>query len=165
MNRRRARPSASTAANSSQATNNQANFRQALNQLFSDVSSGSLSDAQDAYSTLSDLQGNGQGPSAASNTPLSQTLNQIGQSLQNGDISGAQQALASLQQTQQGQQGPTSPRRRPPSSWSSRWWRQFDLGHDVEFVDRERQFILDRRQRRHHGLGQQASRRVAQACR
>ena|ERR1700761_1289533 len=91
-------------ANSSQATNNQANFRQTLNQLFSDVSSGNLSDAQDAYSTLSDLQSNGQGPPATSNTPLSQALNQIGQALQNGDISGAQQALSSLQQTQQGQQ-------------------------------------------------------------
>jgi hypothetical protein len=79
---------ANTAANSAQTTaNSQTNFRQSLNQLFSDVSSGNLSDAQQAYSTLSDLQSSGQGPSATSNTPLAQTLNQIGQSLQNGDIS------------------------------------------------------------------------------
>jgi hypothetical protein len=94
-----------TATNSAQTTaNSQANFRQSLNQLFSDVSSGNLSDAQQSYSTLSNLQNEGQGPSATSNTPLAQTLNQIGQSLQNGDISGAQQALSSLQQTQQAQQ-------------------------------------------------------------
>jgi soluble cytochrome b562 len=92
----------SSTTNPNQAANSQTNF-QTLNQLFSAVSSGNLSDAQQAYSTLSDLQSSGQGPSPTSNTPLAQTLNQIGQALQNGDISGAQQALSSLQQSQQTQ--------------------------------------------------------------
>jgi soluble cytochrome b562 len=92
----------SSTTNPNQAANSQTNF-QTLNQLFSAVSSGNLSDAQQAYSTLSDLQSSGQGPSPTSNTPLAQTLNQIGQALQNGNISGAQQALSSLQQSQQTQ--------------------------------------------------------------
>ena len=93
------------ATNPNQAAGSQTNFRQSLNQLFSAVSSGNLSDAQQAYSTLSDLQSSGQGPLPTSNTPLAQTLNQIGQALQNGSISGAQAALASLQQTQQAHGG------------------------------------------------------------
>jgi soluble cytochrome b562 len=85
---------------SSQKTDTQAAFRQQFNQLVGSLQSGSLSDAQQAYSTLSQLQSNGQGPSVNSNSPLAQTLDQIGQDLQNGDLSGAQQALSSLQQSQ-----------------------------------------------------------------
>jgi hypothetical protein len=90
----------SLATNPNQTANSQTNF-QTLNQLFSAVGSGNLSDAQQAYSALSNQQSTGQGPSPNSNTPLAQTLNQIGQALQNGNIAGAQQALAALQQTQQ----------------------------------------------------------------
>ena len=95
----------SSTTNPNQPAGSQTNFRQSLNQLFSAVSSGNLPDAQQAYSTLSELQSSGEGPSPTSNTPLAQTLNQIGQSLQNGNLSGAQQALASLQQTQQAHGG------------------------------------------------------------
>jgi hypothetical protein len=87
---------------SSQTPDTQAAFRQQFNQLVGALQSGSLSDAQQAYATLSQLQSSGQGPSANSNSPLSQTLNQIGQDLQNGDLSGAQNALSSLQQSQGG---------------------------------------------------------------
>jgi hypothetical protein len=85
---------------SSQTADTQSAFRQQFNQLVGALQSGSLSDAQQAYSALSQLQSNGQGPSTTSNSPLAQALNQIGQNLQNGDLSGAQQALASLQQSQ-----------------------------------------------------------------
>ncbi|WP_139017302.1 hypothetical protein [Bradyrhizobium sp. STM 3809] len=79
-----------------QTTNSQADFRQSFNQLVSALNSGSLNDAQQAYSALSQLQSSGQGPSSNSNTPFARALSQIGQDLQNGDLSGAQQALASL---------------------------------------------------------------------
>jgi hypothetical protein len=80
---------------SSQAASGQADFRQSFNQLATALNSGSLSDAQQAYSATQ-LQGSGQGPSANANTPVAGVLSQIGQDLQNGDLSGAQQALASL---------------------------------------------------------------------
>jgi hypothetical protein len=89
-------------AASSQTADTQSAFRQQFNQLTSALQSGSLSDAQQAYSALSQLQSSGQGPSTTSNSPLAQALNQIGQNLQNGDLSGAQQALSSLQQSQGG---------------------------------------------------------------
>ena len=81
---------------SSQTASSQADFRQSFNQLATALDSGSLSDAQQAYSALTQLQGSGQGPSANANTPVARALSQIGQDLQNGDLSGAQQALASL---------------------------------------------------------------------
>lgn len=89
-------------ANSTQATSNQANFRQTFTDLVGALNSGNLSDAQQAYSVLSQLQNSGQGPSPNSSTPLAQALNQIGQDLKNGDVTGARQTLASLQQAQGG---------------------------------------------------------------
>ena len=86
--------------NSVQSSSSQPNVRQAFNQLVSSLDSGNLSDAQQAYSALSELQSGSQ--SSNSNTPFAKALNQIGQALQNGDLSGAQQALASLQQAQAG---------------------------------------------------------------
>jgi hypothetical protein len=82
--------------NVGQTANSQADFRQSFNQLVDALNSGSLTDAQQAYSALGQLQGSGQGPSANSNTPLARALSQIGQDLQSGDLNGAQQALASL---------------------------------------------------------------------
>ena len=72
-------------------------FRQDFGQLVSALNSGDLSGAQQAYSALSQLQGNGQGPNPSN--PLSQALAQIGQALQNNNLNGAQQALAALQQS------------------------------------------------------------------
>jgi hypothetical protein len=77
---------------SSQTASSQADFRQSFNQLATALDSGSLSDAQQAYSALTQLQDSGQGPSANANTPVASVLSQIGQDLQNGDLSGAQQA-------------------------------------------------------------------------
>jgi outer membrane protein assembly factor BamD (BamD/ComL family) len=85
-----------------QSQTNQANFRQTFNQLVSALNSGDLSTAQQAFSALSQLQSNGQGPSANSNSPLAKALSQIGQALQSGDLAGAQQALSTLQQAHQG---------------------------------------------------------------
>jgi hypothetical protein len=73
-------------------------FQQDFGQLVGALNSGNLSGAQQAYSALTGLQSNGQGPN--SNSPLSQVLNQIGQALQNNNLTGAQQALSSLQQSQ-----------------------------------------------------------------
>ena len=80
--------------------NQQTDFRQTFSQLAQAIQAGDLSDAQQAYATLSDLQNQGQGPNA--NSPFAQALSQIGQALQNGDIGGAQQALQSLAQQSQG---------------------------------------------------------------
>ena len=79
-----------------QSQTNQTSFRQTFNQLVSALNSGDLSTAQQAFSALSQLQSNGQGPN--SNSPLSKALSQIGQALQSGDPSVVQQALATLQQ-------------------------------------------------------------------
>src|SRR3974390_3076151 len=87
-------------ANSVQSSSSQPSVWQAFNQLVSSLDSGKLSDAQQAYSALSELQSSSQ--SSNSNTPFAKALNQIGQALQNGDLNGAQQALASLQQAQAG---------------------------------------------------------------
>ena len=81
-----------------QSQTNQTNFRQTFNQLVSALNSGDLSAAQQAFSALNQLQGNGQGPSANSNSPLAKALSQIGQALQNNDVAGAKQALSTLQQ-------------------------------------------------------------------
>lgn len=80
----------------------QSDFMQQFKQLSDALGSGNLSDAQQAYSNLSQLQQDGQGPSASSNSPFAKALNQIGQALQNGDLSGAQQALQSFQQARGG---------------------------------------------------------------
>jgi soluble cytochrome b562 len=75
---------------------------QQFKQLADALNRGNLSDAQQAYAALSQLQDNGQGLSANSNSPFAKALNQIGQALQNGDLGGAQQALQSFQQARGG---------------------------------------------------------------
>jgi hypothetical protein len=73
-------------------------FQQDFGTLVSSLNSGNLSGAQAAYSSLSQLQGNGQGSSTSPDIPFGQALSQIGQDLQSGNLTGAQQALSSLQQ-------------------------------------------------------------------
>jgi soluble cytochrome b562 len=90
------------ASNPLQSLNSQQNFRQTFSQLVDALDSGDLSQAQQAYSDLSQLQADGQGPATNPNSPLAGALNNIGQALQNGDLGGAQQALASMQQAQRG---------------------------------------------------------------
>jgi len=90
------------ATNLIQPLNSQQNFRQSFSQLVTALNSGDLSQAQEAYSELSQLQADGQAPATNPNSPLASALNNIGQALQNGDLGGAQQALASLQQAQRG---------------------------------------------------------------
>ncbi len=92
----------SAAQTSYQPSSSQSTFAQDFSQLLSSLKSGDLAGAQQAYSSLSQLQSSGQGPSANPNSPASQALSQIGQALQSGDLSGAQQALASLQQAHGG---------------------------------------------------------------
>ena len=94
--------SAVSSTSSFQQTSPQAQFRQDFTQLAKSIQSGDLSGAQQAFASLSQLQGNGQGPGSNPNSPFGQALSQIGQALQNGDISGAQQALQSLAQQAQG---------------------------------------------------------------
>jgi hypothetical protein len=69
--------------------------RQSFIALVSSLKSGDLSGAQQAYSSLSQLQTN---DSANPNGVLAQAMSQIGQALQSEDLAGAQQALSSLQQ-------------------------------------------------------------------
>jgi hypothetical protein len=64
--------------------------QQSLAALVTSLNSGDLSGAQQAYSSLSQLQ-------RFDNRPLGQAMSQIGQALQNGDLPAAQQALSSLQ--------------------------------------------------------------------
>ena len=59
--------------------------------LVSSLNSGDLSGAQQAYSSLSQLQ-----RFANPNGPFGQAMSQIGQALQSGDLPAAQQALSSL---------------------------------------------------------------------
>jgi hypothetical protein len=66
--------------------------QQSFAALVSSLNSGDLSDAQQAYSSLSQLQ-----RFANPNRPFGQAMSQIGQALQNGDLPAAQQALSSLQ--------------------------------------------------------------------
>jgi hypothetical protein len=68
--------------------------RQSLVALVSSLKSGDLSGAQQAYSSLSQLQTTG---AANNNGVFAQAMSQIGQALQSGDLAGAQQALSSLQ--------------------------------------------------------------------
>jgi len=74
----------------------QSNFWQQLKQLADALGSGNLSDAQQAYAALNQIQDSDQGRSASSNSPLAKALNTIGQALQKGDLAGAQQALQSF---------------------------------------------------------------------
>src|SRR5262249_40156860 len=69
-------------------------------QLAKAIGSGDLSDAQQAYATLTQTQGNTPGSNA--NSPFGQALTQIGQALQNGDLAGAQKALDALRSQTQG---------------------------------------------------------------
>lgn len=68
--------------------------RQSFVALLDALKSGDLSGAQQAYSSLSQLQTNGP---ANANGAFAQAMSQIGQALQSGDLAGAQQALSSLQ--------------------------------------------------------------------
>ena len=66
--------------------------RQSFLALANSLNSGDLSGAQQAYSSLSQLQ-----RFANANGPFAQAMGQIGQALQSGDLAAAQQALSSLQ--------------------------------------------------------------------
>jgi len=65
--------------------------------LVSSIDSGDLSGAQQAYSSLSQLQ-----RFASPNGPFGQAMSQIGQALQSGDLTGAQHALSSLRRARRG---------------------------------------------------------------
>jgi hypothetical protein len=80
--------------------------QRSFTELVSSLNSGDLSGAQQAYSSLSQVQSSRQGRFANPNSPFAQVLSQIGQALQSGNLIGAQQALASLQRARVG----TSPR-------------------------------------------------------
>jgi hypothetical protein len=72
-------------------------LRNDFNQLQQALSSGSIDQAQQAFSTLqSDL------PSGAANSPFGKAIASIGDALQSGDLSGAQQAFAAMQQQVKG---------------------------------------------------------------
>jgi soluble cytochrome b562 len=73
-------------------------LRQAFQQMAKAINSGDLTGAQQAYTTLAQMQDGGSGVPTDTSSPFAQALNQIGQALQNGDINGAQQALSSLSQ-------------------------------------------------------------------
>jgi hypothetical protein len=87
-------------ANAYQPQSGQSEFWQEWGNLVSALNSGSLSGAQQAYSSLNGLLSSSQSSSTTANNPLSQALSQIGQALQNNNLTGAQQALTSLQQSQ-----------------------------------------------------------------
>lgn len=70
--------------------------QQSLAALVSSLNSRDLSGAQQAYSSLSQLQGSGRPPFPNPNGPFAQAMSRIGQALQSGDLIGAQQALSSL---------------------------------------------------------------------
>jgi hypothetical protein len=80
--------------------------QQAFFALVSSLNAGDLPGAQQAYSSLNELQGDAQGRFENPNGPFAQALGQIGQSLQSGDLPGAQQALSSLRA---GRRGPRQP--------------------------------------------------------
>jgi hypothetical protein len=67
--------------------------------LVSSLNSGDLSGAQQAYSSLSELQ-----RFANPNGQFAQAMSQIGEALQGGDLTGAQQALSSLQRAHRARQ-------------------------------------------------------------
>lgn len=81
-----------------QPSSSQSSFRQAVGALVDAINSGNLADADQAYSSLSQLKSSGQGPSTNPISPLAQALSQIGQDLQSGNLQAAQQVLSSLQQ-------------------------------------------------------------------
>jgi len=83
------------AVNSSQLSTIQSNFQQLRKefaQLGQDLSSGSLTQAQTDFVTLSQAAATQFG----SNSPVAKTLNSVGQALQSGNLSAAQQAFAKL---------------------------------------------------------------------
>lgn len=90
--------SVSTAPVNNYQNNPQAEFRQTFMQMVKAIKSGDLSGAQQAYTSLSQLQTGNQAPAAEPNSSFGQALSQVGQALQNGDIGGAQQALDALGQ-------------------------------------------------------------------
>jgi hypothetical protein len=94
----------STSSINSYQPNDQQQFQQQFTLLVKALQSGDLSGAQQAYSALTQLQGNGSAPSDP-NSPFAQALSKIGQALQSGDLTGAQQALSALQQQLQQAQG------------------------------------------------------------
>jgi hypothetical protein len=67
--------------------------------LVSSLNSGDLSGAQQAYSSLSELQ-----RFANPNGQFAQAMSQLGEALQGGDLTGAQQALSSLQRARRARQ-------------------------------------------------------------
>jgi len=69
--------------------------------LASSIDSGDLSGAQQAYSSLSQLQ-----RFANPNGPFGQAMSQIAQALQSGDLTGAQHALSSLRRARRGTRQP-----------------------------------------------------------
>jgi hypothetical protein len=71
--------------------------QQSLAALVTSLNSGDLSGAQQAYSSLNELQ-----RFANPNGPFGQAMGQIGQALQLGDLPAAQQALSSLQPARAG---------------------------------------------------------------
>jgi hypothetical protein len=73
--------------------------RQAFVALANSLNSGDLSAAQQAYSSLSQLQ-----RLANPNGQFRQAMNQIGQALQGGDLTAAQQALSSLERGRRARQ-------------------------------------------------------------
>ncbi len=75
------------------------NWKNGLDQLVQAVQSGNVTASQQAYATLSQQLGSGNGSASnGQSNPSAQALNQIGTALQSGDIGGAQQALSALQQ-------------------------------------------------------------------
>jgi len=67
--------------------------------LVSSLNSGDLSGAQQAYSSLSELQ-----RFANPNGQFAQAMSHLGEALQGGDLTGAQQALSSLQRARRARQ-------------------------------------------------------------
>ena len=86
-------------------TNQQTGWQQVVNdfnQLGQALQSGSLTGAQQAFTTLQqDMQSVSQSQSSQGQSTQQQSaLNQLGQALQSGDLSGAQQAFAALKTSQ-----------------------------------------------------------------
>jgi outer membrane protein assembly factor BamD (BamD/ComL family) len=70
------------------------NFRTAMQQLTSAISSGDLKGAQSAYATLQQSSGKG-----GSTGPMAQFLSSIGADLSKGDLTTAQSTLSTFQKT------------------------------------------------------------------
>ncbi len=80
--------------------------QQSFAALVSALNSDDLSGAQQAYASLSQLQGSDQSRFASPNGPFGQAMSQIGQALQSGDLTAARQALSSLQRRRGGSRQP-----------------------------------------------------------